>query len=265
MSQFKYMKTNILGVEIDKITEAEAVAQVLKWVKSGGKHYIVTPNIEFVMLCQEDSEFRRTLNKADLAIPDSARFGWAEYELKQKSFFDKLIAWPLFLTPKIFKFPVTTGTDLTSELIKESQEKGLTIGFLGGQPKIAVKLLERLKDKYPKLKIGLLLADVQVNTDGEIVAGKEQLQAQELPLDILFVAFGQRKQEKWIIKNLDTFPAKVMIGVGGALDYLSGDVSRAPALMRSLGLEWLYRVILQPWRIKRFGNLVRFIFLVLFG
>src|SRR5581483_10014061 len=239
------MKVNILGVEVDKVTESEVVSQVLKWVKTGGKHYIVTPNIEFVMLSQQDTEFRKILNKADCAIPDSARFGWAEYELKQKNLLDRLIAWPLFLTPKIFKFPVTTGTDLAAELIDQSAEKGFTIGFLGGQPKVAVKLLERLKTKHPKLKIGMMLSDVQVNSDGEIVAGQERLEAQELPLDILFVAFGQRKQEKWIAKNLDSFPAKVMIGVGGALDYLSGDVSRAPSFIRSLGLEWLYRVILQ--------------------
>lgn len=257
------MKVNILGVEIDKISQTEVMEQVLKWLKSGGKHYIVTPNIEFVMLAQEDGEFRRILNKADLAIPDSARFGWAEHQLKQKGLLPKLISWPGFLYPSCYRFPVTTGTDLMAALITKSAEKGFTIGLLGGQEKVAVKLVECLKSKYPKLKIGMVVTDVKVNTDGEVTHGLELLQAQELLLDVLFVSLGQRKQEKWIVKNLDKFPAKVLIGVGGAFDYLSGEVSRAPLWMRKRGLEWLYRVILQPWRLKRFANLVRFVFFIL--
>jgi len=258
------VKVNILGVEVDKITLSEAENQILKWVKSGGKHYIVTPNIEFVMLARQDPEFRKVLNKADMAIPDSARFGWADYQLRQKKLLNRIISWPLFMMPPSFDFPTTTGTDLMAKLIAISAEKGFTVGFLGGQPKVAIKLAERLKKKYPKLKIGMVLSDVTVDTDGEVTAGQRQLLSQELPLDILFVGLGQRKQEGWISKNLDKFPAKVMIGVGGAFDYLSDNVSRAPEWMRNLGLEWLYRVILQPWRIKRFGNLVKFVFLVLF-
>jgi DNA polymerase-3 subunit gamma/tau len=83
-------------------------------------------------------------------------------------------------------------------------------------------------------------------------------------LDILFVAFGHVKQEKWISKNLSKTNVSVMLGVGGAFDYLSGEVSRAPKWLRIIGFEWLYRLILQPWRVFRFGSLVRFIFLVLF-
>jgi N-acetylglucosaminyldiphosphoundecaprenol N-acetyl-beta-D-mannosaminyltransferase len=152
-----------------------------------------------------------------------------------------------------------------SRLIELSVEKGYTIGFLGGRDNVAIKLTEKLKKKYPKLRVGLAESDISVNLNGEIISGGRQIQNLELPLDILFVAFGQGKQEKWIYNNLREVPVKVMIGVGGAFDYLSGEVKRAPKWVRNLGFEWIYRLIYQPWRIKRFGALVIFVFKVLFS
>ncbi len=256
------MRVNVLGVEIDKVTKDQAVEQILKWLRSGGRHFVVTPNIEFVMEAQNDREFRAILNKASLAVPDSARFGWAIYRQTCSNFVLRLISWPLFLLPRLFDFPVTTGTDLMEELIDRSADQGLTVGFLGGDDEVALKLVERLKKRYPKLKVGLAESHVTVNRQGEVVEGQGLLDKQELPLDLLFVAFGQVKQEKWIYKNLSKFPAKVMIGVGGAFDYLSGRVPRAPKIVRDLGFEWLYRVVLQPWRLKRFRALVKFACLV---
>jgi len=81
--------------------------------------------------------------------------------------------------------------------------------------------------------------------------------------DLLFIAFGPPKQEKWIANNLDKVPIKVAMGVGGAFDYLSGNVFRAPKWLRDLGMEWLFRLSLQPWRIKRQLSLLKFIFYVL--
>lgn len=82
-------------------------------------------------------------------------------------------------------------------------------------------------------------------------------------IDILFVAFGSPKQEIWIAENLDKLPVRVAIGVGGAFDFVSGKVKRAPVWVRKIGLEWLFRLILQPWRIKRQLRLFKFVFLVL--
>jgi N-acetylglucosaminyldiphosphoundecaprenol N-acetyl-beta-D-mannosaminyltransferase len=81
-------------------------------------------------------------------------------------------------------------------------------------------------------------------------------------IDILFVALGAPKQEFWINKNLDKIPVKVAIGVGGAFDYISGKTPRAPTFIRSVGLEWLFRLVVQPWRIKRQLALIEFIRLV---
>lgn len=110
-----------------------------------------------------------------------------------------------------------------------------------------------LKKNLPKLKIIYSNSNVSVDKDGN----SESL---DIPkLDILFVAFGQVKQEKWIDKNKDRFDVKIFMGVGGAFDYLSGQVTRAPLFLRRIGLEWLFRLVLQPWRIKRFWALLEFL------
>src|SRR5579884_3272517 len=82
-------------------------------------------------------------------------------------------------------------------------------------------------------------------------------------IDILFVAFGFPKQEEFISKNLDKLPVTAMVGVGGAFDYISGKVSRAPLIVRFIGFEWLYRLIRQPWRFKRQLALVEFMWMVM--
>lgn len=257
------MKVNILGVEVDKITQKEAIGVVLKWLKSNGRYYIVTPNVEMVILAQGDKEFRKIINQADMAIPDSARFGWAEHQINSRNSFNRLTNWPMFLFSKVYSdFPVTTGVDLTKQLIKEAAEKGLVIGFLGSSQKVAINLVERLKKRYPKLKIALVDPDIEVDSNGNQKNDQNQLDRTEISIDILFVALGHGKQEKWIAKNRHKYQIKVMIGVGGALDYLSGSVQRSPKWLQSLGFEWLFRLIIQPWRIKRFDSLIKFIFLV---
>lgn len=257
------MKVNILGVQVDKISQDEAVKMILKWLKGSGRYYVVTPNVEMVVKAQDDREFRKIINQADLAIPDSARFGWAYQQLNTKNRLEKFLTWPLFLFSKAYPdFPVTTGADLVNELIKESAEKGFVVGFLGGNEKVAIKLVERLKRRYPKLKIGLVESGLDVNSDGEDISKSYKLDEVEMRIDILFVALGHGKQEKWMARNINKYNTKVMIGVGGALDYLSGLVPRAPIFMRELGFEWLFRIVVQPWRAKRFLALFKFIFLV---
>lgn len=272
MNNFK-----VFGVEIDEVTEDQVVEQIDKWLGEGrgskvedrrsNKHYIVTPNIEFLMQARQDAEFRKILNAADLKIPDSSRFNWVKAIQNEKNVVKRLLIWPFFLysSVKILpSFPVTTGADLMSRLREESTEKAYRIGLIGGGKGLAEKVRQRyLGDKQD---FGIVFTDssIKVDKDGNTLEWVKQNDILSKDLDILFVGLGQVKQEKWIVKNLDKIPARVFIGVGGAIDYLSGDIARAPLFMRRLGLEWLFRVILQPWRIKRFGVLVKFVFLILF-
>lgn len=279
------MRHNLLGVPIDAVTLDEAVRTVKNWVENRKPNYVVTPNIEMIMLAQKDSEFTRVLSEAGLAIPDSARLGWG-IKMQQLSFVRQLLNWPFFLVPTLMAdntLPITTGTDLMEKLIILSSEKGFRIGLLGGQKNVAIKLADRLVAQHPNLKIEFIQENLTVDQSGnhqffnmQNLIGYQQNDAisdareadfydnlNSRRLDLLFVAFGHVKQEKWMSKNLHKTNVKVMLGVGGAFDYLSGSIPRAPVALRKLGLEWLFRVILQPWRIFRFTNLVKFIFLVL--
>ncbi len=169
--------------------------------------------------------------------------------------------------------------DLLEDICERVAEKPITVGFLGGGPKIAEITAERLLAKYPNLKINFVGQEWGNEGFGFVSNSKFKIQSSKLQfkiknlvsktkdqrqktIDILFVAFGAPKQEMWMAENLDKLPVKVMMGVGGAFDYLSGKVPRAPILIRRLGFEWLFRLIVQPWRIKRQLALLEFIWLV---
>lgn len=229
------MKKDILGVKIDDINMDEAVKVVSKWLEDGGKHYITTPNPEIVVMAQKDIKLRESINNADLVIPDGIGLG---------------------LTGDIVcNIP---GVDLMEELIKKAQDLGLTIGLLGGRDSVAKKVGERLQKKYPKLKISFAESGGEITKDGVMSVNYK------LPVaDLLFVAFGPPKQEKWIAKNLNKIDVKIAMGVGGSFDYLSGEVPRAPVWIRGLGFEWLFRLIIQPWRIKRQLALIKYLIMIL--
>ncbi|MFI5391913.1 MAG: WecB/TagA/CpsF family glycosyltransferase [Bacteriovoracales bacterium] len=142
------------------------------------------------------------------------------------------------------------GSDLVDKLSSAIAKKPIRVGFLGGYGNVAQLSAECLVKKYPGLKVAF--ASEEWDKD---VAKKD--------CDILFVAFGSPKQEKWIYENLPNINVRVAIGVGGAFDFISGKVRRAPVWIRKIGLEWLFRLIIQPWRIKRQLSLPKFVILVL--
>ena len=226
------MKKNVLGVKIDDVAISEVLELVGKWLKGGGKHYIVTPNPEIVVMSQKDEELKKIINNAELAIPDGIG-------LKISGDIEN----------------TTPGIDVLESLVEMAADWGATVGFLGGRGDVAKRTAECLKLKYPNLKVVFAESGGEINKGGNLGnLGK---------MDLLFVAFGPPKQEKWIAKNLDKIPVKVAMGVGGAFDYLSGRVPRAPIWIRSIGFEWLFRLVMQPWRIKRQLNLIKYIWLLL--
>ncbi len=260
-------EVNILGIKVNKVTMKQTLELVEQWAQGSKKRYIVTPNIEIIMAAQDNKQFAAVLNEADLAIPDSGRLGWAVQILNEKNPLKKAFYWPFFTLPKlglIKPFPVVTGTDLVEEIAREFNNKDLSIGLIGGRNGIADKAAKCLKERYPNLKIVFVSDGPSVRENGETEeTQKDSLIYKDISgCSVLFVAFGHSKQEFWIKKHLNEIDAKVFVGVGGAFDYVSGNIPRAPKFLRDLGLEWLYRLIIQPWRIKRFGSLIKFVFLV---
>lgn len=227
-------KINILGVKIDNITMDETVARVEAMLADGKKHQVVTPNPEFVMLAQKDDEFKKILNQADLAIPDGIGLVWASRILSSK------------LKERV------TGTDLMLRLCERAAQQGWRIFLLGGESGVAARAAEKLKIQSSKLKI------VGVCEGGSL----EDRKAVIPPTDFLFVAYGAPKQEKWIVENLPRIPVKVAMGVGGAFDFIVGKQKRAPVFVQNLGLEWLWRLLQQPWRARRQLALIKFLVLV---
>ena len=226
-------KIYLLGVGLNNFTKKEVLEYILEnLLKKKGKGYIVTPNPEILVIANGDKNYKKVLNLANLALPDGVG----------------VVAGAKFLGIPL-KTRIT-GVDLTENLCKQVAERPITVGFLGGREGIAVKTAECLKKSYPSLKVSF--------------AGSKLDQLDKLgQLDILFVAFGSPKQEFWIAKNLPKLPVKVAIGVGGSFDFISGSVPRAPQFLREIGLEWLFRLIIQPWRIKRQLRLVEFASLIL--
>lgn len=216
----------ILDVKIDEFTFTQVMTKITTFLKSRKLHQIVTVNPEFVLAAQKDIDFKNVLNNSDLSVPDG--FGL------------KIGAW--ILGKKIGER--LTGVDLTWELAKLASKNGFSIFFLGAAPGVAKKAALNIKKVYPSCKI----AGYYAGTPEEkgIVDKINHSNA-----DILFVAFGAPKQDKFIYQNRTKLKVKIAIGIGGTFDYISGIIPRAPLWMRKIGLEWLYRLIKQPKRASR--------------
>lgn len=220
---------NVTITNESKKTILEFLYQRLKNAKE--KTFITTPNPEMLVYASRHLAYQDKLNSAAIALADGVG---------------------LFFACSFMGEPLQeriTGVDFIEELCKVSREKPISMGFLGGKAGVAERAIDCLKKKYPWIDV--------------VFAGEEWHQEKTIkPFDILFVAFGVPKQEEWIYKNLPSLPVKAAMGVGGAFDYLSGTVTRAPFIVRYLGMEWLFRLFRQPWRWKRQLALINFVFLV---
>lgn len=240
----------ILGVRIDNLSLDEAKNTAAEFFNRGGQHRIFTPNPEMLVKARKDVRFKEVLNRGDINLCDG--FGLSLFSGAKK----------------------ITGVDFMIELCEMAAGQGRSVYLLGsGSDDVVKKTAEELLKKFPLLKIsgfdkGPLMRE---NTkDGQMVIDGINNQTaidrinQACP-DILFVAFGMGKQEKWIDENLSKMPGvKIAMGVGGSFDYISGSIDRAPCWMRKIGLEWAYRLVKQPGRIGRiFNATIKFTFFAL--
>jgi N-acetylglucosaminyldiphosphoundecaprenol N-acetyl-beta-D-mannosaminyltransferase len=231
------MKIEILGVKIDNLSLQEVLENIKKYLISPNQHYIVTPNPEFLVAAQTDSHFKEILNYADIAIADG--YGL----VKAAKFFKK----------KLFRI---TGVDLIWFICQLAEQNSYSVYFLGGFDEAAQKTADSLVDEFPNLIVAGAESGGEIR-DPKIIDQTLIENINRGKPQILFVALGQVKQEKWIFHNLDKLPTvKVAMGVGGAFDYVSGQIKRAPEFYQKFGLEWLYRLVQQPQRWPRIVNAV---------
>jgi len=229
---------HLLGVRIDKVDMNGAVEAAVRFIESGLPHYVVTADASSVVIAQKDPEFREIVNRADLVTPDSAGI---------------LLASKWYGSPIIEK---VSGCDFVIETCAVAAEKGYRIFLLGAAPGVAEDAAAVLVSKFP----GLTIAGVHngfFEDDEKVVQLISESKAQ-----ILFVAMGIPKQEKWISRHLDQLGVCVAVGIGGTFDVISGRVSRAPAWMRKHGLEWAHRLACNPRKIRKVMTLPKFLWLV---
>lgn len=230
----------ILGVGVDPIGQAEALARIEGFIGGGQSHQVVTVNPELIIAAQSDEEFRRLLNAAHLSLPDGVGLLWAARRLGQP------------LPERV------TGVDTFRRLASLAAERGYSLFLLGGGPGVAEEAAARLQRVHPALRIVGTHAGSPAPQEEDYIVG---LIRRQRP-DMLFVAFGSPAQEKWIHRNLGRLGVTVAMGVGGAYDFVAGRVPRAPQAMQRAGLEWLYRLYRQPWRWRRMLALPQFAWLV---
>ncbi|MCS7179242.1 MAG: WecB/TagA/CpsF family glycosyltransferase [Anaerolineae bacterium] len=231
----------ILGIPIHDVTLEEAVAWAARWVAEGGAHQMATVNPEFVMMARRDPTFRAVLERADLCLPDGVGITLAARYLGRP------------LRERV------AGVDLAEALAARGAAEGWRFFFLGAAPGVAERAASVLTARYPGLRVvGTYAGSPRPEEEGPMVR-----RVQEARADILLVAYGAPAQDVWLARNLARTGAKVGVGVGGALDYIAGVVPRAPRWMRRAGLEWLYRLVRQPWRWRRQRVLPLYVLLVL--
>lgn len=232
---------SILGIPVDRITMDGAITQIEGYIKSGEPHLVVTADSSGLYAQLKDQSFREVLAKADLITPDSFGVVWAAKRL------GKPVAGRV------------SGVDIVDRLCAKSAERGYRIFILGAAPGVAEMAAERFRLRYPGCNI--------VGTrHGYFPAEDDRIVAEEVALakpDILFVAMGIPRQEKFILATMDVIRAKVAIGVGGSFDVFSGKTKRAPVIIQKLNLEWLWRLLMNPKKYAKAATLPKFAWQVL--
>lgn len=234
-------KVKILNVNIDKVTMDEALQKLQFFLEEDRVHTVFTPNSEIMMAAQRDEELKRILNNADMLLADGAGVVLASKILK------------LTLPEKV------SGYDLVKNSFSLFEGKNVSYFLFGSKPGIAETAKIKINDNYPGIKIAGCYHGYFSKEDENMIIDK----INNSGADILLVALGAPRQEKWIYRNKDKLKSIICIGVGGSLDVFAGNVRLAPNFFRRNGLEWLYRLYKEPWRFKRMLDLPRFIIRVI--
>jgi N-acetylglucosaminyldiphosphoundecaprenol N-acetyl-beta-D-mannosaminyltransferase len=236
----------VLGVRVDDVTMQEACDRLAVLMSQGGVYQVATVNPEFIMVAQHDAVFSALLQHTVLNVPDGIGVLWAARRMGRP------------LRERV------AGVDMVRQLCARGSQYKWRTFFLGARPGVAERAAANLALKYQGLVVaGAFSGSPRPEDDQEALARVRKARP-----NLLFVAYGAPAQDKWLARNLPLLqlsdppegaPAGLVgIGVGGAFDFLTGVQKRAPDWMQHAGLEWLYRLLKEPWRWRRQLALVRF-------
>ncbi len=253
--------SQILGVDVSSRTGIQVLDLVTGWLDEKGeskkekmkKRLIFTPNSEILVEAAESEEFRKVLSSATLNIPDGMGVVLAS----------RLLHWlrPGKIDQKISER--VTGVGLMEDLLAVAARKGLKVYLLGGEGEEASMAALQIQKRWGEMNIKanpgprkILRASEQEKM--ELIEGINRFGP-----DLLFVAFGHGKQERWLLENIEKLDIRIGMGVGGALRYMAGMAKQPPVWIGRMGLEWLWRLVDEPWRWKRQLKLFKFWWLVI--
>lgn len=224
-----------MNIKVNNVTLEEAVEAIDSLVQKSIGAYVVTPNVDHMIMLQKDAYFKEIYDCADLVLTDGK---------------------PLIWISKLYKTPIkekVSGSDLFPEICRRCAEKGYKIFFLGAAEGVAAKAAENLTQKYPGLEVvGTYSPPFGFEKD-ERELNKIVCMIQRAAPQILIAALGTPKQEKFIYEHREQLQVPVSLGLGASLDFEAGQIKRAPKWMSNCGLEWFFRLCKEPKRMfKRY-------------
>lgn len=236
----------LLGIPVKFKNKSDSLEKILLYLdQSGDFFHIVSLNPEILVTAQKDALFKNILSEGDIQLPDGVG---------------------VLLAGSILGIQVQDriqGVDFMDFILEACNKSSLRVLFLGGKNDLAEQMADRYQNLYPTSKFKGIqgISDILNPTQAEEKA-IFSIVADYKP-QIIFAAFGSPQQEKWFYSHKDKLKGIVCMGVGGGFDFVTGTVWRAPHIVRVIGLEWLFRLIVQPWRWKRQLKLITFVYLVL--
>jgi len=235
----------ILGINIFSQNKKNTLEKIKKYLKKPEKFcHIVSLNPENLVIALENEEFKKIVETAQIQIVDGVG---------------------IILTARLLKIDVGErypGVDLVKDLLGLSSKMRLSVFFLGGRNNLANRLADCYQKKYKKAKFFGLEGILDIKKPKKEEEEKIFSIISDFKPHLVFVAFGSPYQELWIARHKKEFKSCVVMGVGGALDFLAGKVPRAPVFIRKVGLEWFFRLLIQPWRLRRQLRLLKFLWLI---